>query len=370
MCYQALTEANVKFAYVNFDDENLALLNSTDLNILLETLYTIYGPFTHLFLDEIQNIEGWHLFVNRLLRRDIRIVITGSNAKLLSGELATHLTGRHHVINLFPFSFREYCECKEVDMTSRSTEKKALRRRAYNEYQKQGGFPELLKVSDKRAYITDLTNAILKRDIEQRFKIRNNQQFETLANHMMNITPAVISAEKTAREIGFSSTNTLLNYLGYICQAYLLDNLHKYSAKSRQRLVGEKYYCIDPALMDKRPDTFSGENLGWRMETIAFIELKRRCLKQGYDIFYMNESGRSECDFIICQGRSAIEAIQVSFDISNQKTFRREINGLINAAKKTKCSKLLLLTENETGNYEQDGFIIQIRPIYEWLLES
>ncbi len=370
MCYQALTEAGVKYAYVNFDDENLALLNASDLNIVLETLYTLYGNFTHLFFDEIQNIEGWHFFVNRLLRRDIKIIITGSNAKLLSSDLATHLTGRHHVINLFPLSFQEYCECKEVDITSPSTEKKALRRHAFNEYQIHGGFPELLNIRDKRAYITDLTNAILQRDIEQRFKVRNAMQFETLANHVMNVAPAIISAEKTAKELGFNSTNTLQNYLGYICKAYLLLNLHKYSPKSRQRLVGEKYYCIDTSLMDKRKDAFSSENYGWRMETIIFIELKRRCLMNGYDIYYMNESGRSECDFIICNGRDTIQAIQVSYNISNPRTLRREINGLITAAKKTKCKDLLLLTESESGNIEQNGLKIQIKPVCEWLVNN
>lgn len=369
MCLQALSEAKVKFAYVNFDDENLSLINANDLNVILEALYTLYGNFTHLFLDEIQNVEGWHLFVNRLLRREINILITGSNAKLLSGELATHLTGRHHVINLFPLSFREFCECKDIDLYSPSTEKKALRRRTFHEYLRQGGFPELLRVENKRAYINDLTKAILNRDIEQRFKIRHHMQFETLANHMMNTAPAVVSAEKMAKELNIKSTNTLQNYLGYICQAYLLVNLHKYSPKSKVRLVREKYYCIDPTLMDQRENAFSGENIGWRMETVVFLELKRKCLINGYDLYYINESGRSECDFIICKGNQVIEALQVSYDISNPKTFRREVKGLISAAKRTKCRNLLLITENHSEIIESEDEKIIVKPIYEWLLE-
>ncbi|MDE6535179.1 MAG: ATP-binding protein [Muribaculaceae bacterium] len=369
MCYQALREAKINFAYVNFDDENLSLVNAGDLNTLLESLYTLYGKFTHLFLDEIQNVEGWQLFVNRLLRREMKIIITGSNAKLLSSDLATHLTGRHHVINLFPLSFREYCECNDVDLYSPTTEKKALRRRAFNEYLHQGGFPQLLQIENKRAYINDLTEAILRRDIEQRFKIRHPMQFERLANHMMNIAPVIISAEKQAKELDFKSTNTFHNYLGYLCEAFLLVNLHKYSQKSKIRLVGEKYYCIDPALMDKRIDAFSGENFGWRMETIAFLELKRHALIKGNDIYYLSESGRGECDFIITLGNQAIEAIQVSYDISNPKTYRREINGLITAAKKTNCKKLLLLTENQRETVEADGYTVEVKPIYEWLIE-
>lgn len=369
MCYQALREAKVNFAYVNFDDEALSLVNAADLNTILEALYTLYGKFTHLFLDEIQNVEGWQLFVNRLLRREIRLIITGSNAKLLSSDLATHLTGRHHTINLFPLSFREYCECKDVDLYSPTTEKKALRRRAFNEYLQQGGFPELLHSEHKRSYISQLVEGIIRRDIEQRFKIRHTMQFERLAHHMMNIAPTIVSAEKSAKELEFKSSNTLQNYLGYLCQAFMLVNLHKFSPKSKIRLVGEKYYTIDPALMDKRPDAFSGENIGWRMETIAFLELKRRCLLEDLDIYYYSES-RTECDFIISRGNQALEAIQVSYDISNPKTYRREINGLLAAARKTRCQKLLLLTENTRETKEIDGLKIEIIPIYEWLLQK
>ena len=109
LCYNALKSKNVNFAYVNFDDERFEDMQTSDLNTVLEVLYKIYGDFKYLFLDEIQNIEGWHLFVNRLLRTRMHIIVTGSNAKLLSGELATHLTGRNNQIELFPFSFADWC---------------------------------------------------------------------------------------------------------------------------------------------------------------------------------------------------------------------------------------------------------------------
>ena len=121
LCYQALTHQGVKYAYADFDDERLVELKATQLNDVLEILYKIYGDFNYLFLDEIQNIEGWHLFVNRLLRKKMHIVITGSNAKLLSGELATYLSGRNKEIPLYPFSFKEYCVMKEVDTKKRAT---------------------------------------------------------------------------------------------------------------------------------------------------------------------------------------------------------------------------------------------------------
>ncbi len=146
LCFQALSNKNVKFAYVNFDDEKLADIKAAQLNDVLEALYKIYGDFKYLFLDEIQNIKGWHLFVNRLLRKKIHVIITGSNAKLLSGELATHLSGRSNEISMFPFSFGEFCEKENVNTTSMSTKMEAFRRAAFDKYMNQGGFPELFFV--------------------------------------------------------------------------------------------------------------------------------------------------------------------------------------------------------------------------------
>lgn len=369
LCLSALLNAGVKFAYVNFDDERLAMLNSDDLNTILEVLYKIYGQFTHLFMDEVQNVDGWHLFVNRLLRREMHIIITGSNAKLLSGELATHLTGRHHVIKLFPFSFEEYCNCTGIEPKGLTTEKIALRRRAFDDYLRLGGFPELLQIKDKRAYITDLADNIIRRDIEERFKIRYKTEFERLAQHVMNIAPCLIKSENLAKDLGLGSGHTAQNYLGYLSQAFMILKLHKFSFKSKQRLIGEKAYCVDVALMDKRPDAFSGENTGWRLETIVFLELLRRCIATGRDLYYMAE-GRSECDFIVCEGNRIVEAYQVAYDISKDKTRNREINGLLMVAKKTQCKKLMLITDHEYNDVEVNNHKIKIRPAYEWTLNN
>lgn len=121
LCLQTLTNAGIRFAYTDFDDERLAGLGANQLNDVLEVLYKIYGDFSCIFLDEIQNVDGCPLFVNRLLRTKMRMVITGSNAKLLGSDLATHLTGRSSEINLYPFSFAEYCEMKGVDYNQRTT---------------------------------------------------------------------------------------------------------------------------------------------------------------------------------------------------------------------------------------------------------
>lgn len=369
LCYNALIRKGVKFAYVNFDDERLINLTATDLNDVLEVLYKINGDFNYLFIDEIQNIPEWYLFVNRLLRRQIHVIITGSNAKLLSGELATHLTGRHHTINLYPFSFSEYCEAKGIDTMSMSTMAVARRRAVFDDYMRKGGFPELSRVRNERDYIDELVRNILQRDIEQRFKVKHVTSFEEMSQHLLNIAPAIVVDKKLKEAFGFGSQHTAKNYVGYLKQAYLLVGLHKYSPKSLQRLTVEKVYPIDVSLMNRRSDAFSGENLGWRLETIVYLELLRRYKSQGFDIYYFSERS-GECDFVICEGRKAVVAIQVSYDISNEKTRKREISGLLLAAKKTGCKNLILLTDHSYEDIEAEDHRIAVRPVFDYLLNE
>lgn len=369
LCYNALIRKGVKFAYVNFDDERLINLTVTDLNDVLEVLYKINGDFNYLFIDEIQNIPEWYLFVNRLLRRQIHVIITGSNAKLLSGELATHLTGRHHTINLYPFSFSEYCEAKGIDTMSMSTMAVARRRAVFDDYMRKGGFPELSRVRNERDYIDELVRNILQRDIEQRFKVKHVTSFEEMSQHLLNIAPAIVVDKKLKEAFGFGSQHTAKNYVGYLKQAYLLVGLHKYSPKSQQRLTAEKVYPIDVSLMNRRSDAFSGENLGWRLETIVYLELLRRYKSQGFDIYYFSERS-GECDFVICEGRKAVVAIQVSYDISNEKTRKREISGLLLAAKKTGCKNLILLTDHSYEDIEAEDHRIAVRPVFDYLLNE
>lgn len=367
LCFNALTRAGVKFAYVNFDDERLVNLKSEDLNDVLEVLYKINGDFKFLFIDEIQNISEWYLFVNRLLRQGLRIIITGSNANLLSGELATHLTGRHNAITLYPFSFAEYCDIKNIDTKSLSTQAIASRRAAFDDYLLQGGFPELLFIKNSRGYISTLVDSILTRDIEQRYRIHYESTFESLAHHLLNISPCIL-ADKNYQDIfTLKSIHTVKNYVSYLKEAFLLVGLYKYSFKSQQRITAQKAYAIDVAMMNQRPDAFAGENLGWRLETVVYLELLRRYKNQGLDIYYYSERS-SECDFIVCKGREAKLAVQVSYDISSDKTLKREIAGLIKAAMRTKASRLLLLTDHDYKDITVDGYNIEIRPFYEYAL--
>ena len=369
LCYQAVQAVGGKFAYVDFDDERLADIEAEQLNDVLEVLYKIYGDFQYLFLDEIQNVEGWHLFVNRMLRKKMHIIITGSNAKLLSGELATHLSGRNKEVPLYPFSFSEFCSMKAVDTVRRTTKAEAFRRAAFDEYMKQGGFPELLSIEDKKGYVSTLVDNILKRDIEQRYRITYTAAFEQLAHHLLNMVPAQVVIKDLAKLFNIKSENTVKNYVKYLKEAYLLIGIQKYSQKSRQRVVQEKLYAVDVAMMDQRENAFAGDNLGHRLETIVAIHLIKKCKMEGCDVYYLSDRS-GECDFIVCKGNKVMQAIQVSYDISAEKARRREINGLLLAARQTGCDNLLLLTDHESGEAEESGQRIKVQPVYEWSIES
>lgn len=365
LCFNALEKAGVKYAYVNFDDERFYNMTTEDLDKVLETLYRIYGKFGYLFLDEIQNVDGWPLFVNRLLRQGLHLVVTGSNAKLLSNELASHLTGRHHTIELFPFSFLDWCRIKEIETDRMTTKNRGILANAYDEYLRNGGFPELMYETDKRSYIDQLVQSIITQDIQRRFKVRNIDELRRMTSHLLNEAPAFLVQDTLQEICGIRSDHTVAKYLSYLTQTYLISTISKYSAKSRQRVRGNKYYAIDVALMDKRTDAFAGSNLGWRLETLVYLELRRKYADA--DIYYFKEN-KAEADFVVCDGNQTVAVYQVSYDISSEKTRSREIRGCIAGAKATKCDNLYLITDHQREDIEESGYKIAIRPAYEWLL--
>ena len=232
LCQKRLLESNVNFAYVNFDDDRLVGLKTEQLDDVLQTLYRIYGDFSHLFLDEVQNIQGWPLFVNRLLRQKLHLIITGSNANLLSGELSTHLTGRYHEIRLFPFSFSEYCKINNVELVGFSTKAQALRMNALDKYLMQGGFPELTSSDNRREYIQSLLNAVVNKDICRRYNIHNSNVIWQLANVLLDRFGQEIFSNEFADMFGIKSPHTIQKYIGHLKSAFLMLSVPKYSFKS------------------------------------------------------------------------------------------------------------------------------------------
>lgn len=366
MCRKVLREANVKAAYVNFDDERLAKTQTSDLNNILEALYIVYGDFQYLFLDEVQNIEGWPLFVNRLLRQKMHLIVTGSNAKLLSNELTTHLTGRHHKITLFPFSFEEYARMKQLDTQALTTKGQAAVKRELNTYLMNGGLPELLIEKDSQGYIMALLEAIIKRDITLRFKVRYPEVLQRLATYLIDNFAQEYNATTIAELLGVSD-HTIDTYCGYLQEAFLLLALKKFSYKSRERIRDSKIYVIDNAFISNRTNTFSTENLGWRLENAIYIELLHRASKRFADVFYYRDR-TFEIDFIVAKDGVVEELYQVCYDMTNEKTRKREVNSLLQGATKFHCSNLTILTFDEQETITEGDYTIQVKSASQWLL--
>lgn len=371
LCHKVLLEHNVKYGYANFDDDRLANLRVEDLNTVLSCIYQIYGTdIKYIFLDEIQDVDGWHLFVNRLLRTNLHVIVTGSNAKLLSGELATHLTGRYNEIRLFPFSFREFCDFHHIETNGLTTKIEAGIKRAFMEYVTDGGFPELQNIRNKRGYVQSLLEAIVSKDIQQRFRIRNVDTLRKIANHLINNVCQEINYGNIAETMGVTD-QTVKKYVDFLRQAFLVQILNKHSFKSKERIRNAKAYIVDPGLQNNRDNSFAAENIGWRLENVIYIELLRRCTNDFLDIYYYKESPRSkEIDFVVCNQDKAVELIQVAYDIDNQKTFYRETSSLIKASAKLHCDNLTLIAFTQTRDEEIDGKCIKILSATDWLLKK
>lgn len=368
LCQAAVLQSGRPFGYVNFDDERLASLRGEDLNVALETLYALNGDFDVLFLDEVQNIPEWNLFVNRLLRQGMHVLVTGSNAKLLSGELATHMVGRYHAVELFPLSFAEFCAFHGVDLTDKTTLGAGLRQRALDDYLRQGGFPELLtEGSSAPEYVSALIDGILERDIRQRLRQRSVRPIRAVADYLLNVVPAVLNPHALGARLELDrAPNTVKTYVDHLRRAYLLIAIHKWSRKAHLRIRNEKLYPVDVALMGGGRQANPGENVGWRLEIVVLIELLRRYRPLSGKVFYYQEN-RSEADFVVCRGNNTLAVVQVSADISNPKTRDRELRGAVAAAKATGCLEATLVTFHESGKETIDGIRVRIVRARDWL---
>lgn len=371
LCQKVLVQSNLSFAYVNFDDEELASLQVDDLNSIIETLYRIYGAFTHLFMDEIQNVPKWHLFVNRLLRQGLHLVLTGSNANLLSGELATHLTGRYNEIHLFPFSFTDYCYANSINTDALTTKSTGLLLNALDKYLQQGGFPEIIGMPRSDKYVNSLLTAIITKDICQRYKVRYKKTLRQLANGLLDRFCQEVSYSKIQAEYQLSSIHTAKNYISYMENAYLLRLIPKYSYKNIERQTQRKVYSIDIAFVNCHDDALQTESLGWRLENTVAIELLRRMEYDTQQIFYLRQHKSYEVDFAITDRNRVTQLIQVTYDFTNPTTklYNREIGGLLKGAEATGCTNLTLIMMNgEVGNLTVNGLTIHRVVAYDWLL--
>lgn len=372
LCSKVMLESGLPFGYINFDDDRLGKLTVDAFDTLLRALYQLNGDFNYLFLDEVQNIEGWELFVNRMLRQGMHMLITGSNANLLSGELATHLTGRYHQIELMPFSFQEYCSCKDVNTSAYTTKAIALRDKALNDYLFAGGFPELLLLSEAEQgdYVRSLVRTIVEKDIAKRYKLRYAQTLMDVANQVLDEFSQEHSFATVQKKHNLKSPNTAKKYLQYLQNAYLVLALPRFSLKSSERRSVHKYYAIDPAMIAKRDEALMTESLGLRLENMVAVELKRRAAIDE-QIYYFRKVREYEVDFVRVKGTQVQELIQVTYDFTQPRTklYNREVGNLVKASNVLHCDNLtLVMMYGEQRDIVEGGKTIHCVLAAQWLL--
>ncbi len=359
---------NKEFGYVNFDDERLINVGADEIySVLIE----VYGKELRIiFFDEIQNLESWELFVNRLKRTGFNIFITGSNSKLLSKELATHLTGRHFAIELFPFSFREYLSAVGFNEDLETTRGVSLIKHELENYIHDSGFPEVVVERENPGiYLRELYKNIVERDIVVRYGINYKRAFKEIALSVISNPGRQISYNKIKRQFNLGSDHTVKNYLSYMEEAYLIFLLDKFSYKPKDVQRSEKkVYIIDTGIVNHAGMQFR-EDRGHFIENLVAVELfRRRAFNPALEVYYYKDYRNREVDFVIKDGLKVKQLVQVCYSLADEDTRKREIRALIEASGELKCDDLLIITWDEGGEEVVDGKKVKIVALWKWLL--
>ncbi|GBD96435.1 MAG TPA: ATP-binding protein [Nitrospirae bacterium] len=355
----------LNFAYLNFDDERLFKI--TDYDELLKAIVQVYGDTKYILFDEIQNIANWELFVNRLHRRGFIIIVTGSNSRLLSKELATHLTGRYIQFQIFPFSFSEFLRAKNftIDETIEIKERQGRLLNHLNEYIRKGGFPEVVvKDIDYGSYITTLFESILFKDIVKRYNVRYSKKLHDLGYYLITNHSSEFSYTSLKKLLGFRSVHTVENYIEYLSEAYLVLKIERFSYKMKVQLKSpKKVYSYDPGTISAIKFKVTPD-MGKLIENIVAIELCR----YRKEIYHYKTGSGKEVDFIVKKGIKIGELIQVCYDIENYSTKKREVSALLKASGELGCNSLKVLTWDYEGEEISGSKKIIYQPLWRWLI--
>jgi len=351
------------YYYMNFDDERLIDFTAADFSRLMIIFQKVAKDIRAIFIDEIQNVPGWERFIRRIHDEGYKIYLTGSNARLLSSELGTHLTGRYVKIELYPFSFPELLTFRGIDADPLTSKTKADILRAFDHYLEEGGFPEFLKFGDPE-YLKRTYDDIIYRDIISRFGIREVKAFQQLVQYLFSNAGKEASYNSLAKAVGIKSPMSVRAYIGYLEEAYLVFELYRYNASLKRQYAGQKkLYVIDNGMRNAIAFRFS-QDTGRLLENLVFIELRRR----GAEIFFFKESG--ECDFIIRERDHTTELLQISYEL-NAIDRDREIAGLSQAMAAHALSEGTILTYNQEEEIlTPDGLKVHVMPVWRWLIEG
>lgn len=362
------------FMYFNFDDEVLASAGGVSTDELMKELYAAYGQVKTILFDEIQNLPNWELFVNRLHREGYNLVLTGSNAHLLSKELATHLTGRHMPIEILPFDFNEFLQAKKFTIdpqyASLPEQHGALLNWMEN-YLQNGGFPEVVVSNlDPKDYLEVLFDALLFKDVVKRHKVKFSTQIGVLAAHLINNFANLYTVRKLLEVLNLKSATTTEKYINYLEEAYLIFSVLRYSPKLIQRIKSpRKVYAVDNGFVTAKAIQHSPDK-GKLMENLVFMELVKRGYDPERELFYYKTRNNREIDFVLKKETEVTELIQVCYESINSVAEEREAKALTEASGELKVDTLSVLTWDEEREVRRDGKTVQFKPLWKWLLDQ
>jgi predicted AAA+ superfamily ATPase len=315
----------------------------------------------------VQNLDAWDLWVSELYRLGKNLVITGSNAKMLSSEMATALTGKYLKVEMLPFSLVEFFDWNKLDLSKLNPEQQADASALMDDYLRNGGYPEVVASRQlTRTYLDTLFDSIVWKDVAKRHSVRNVPDLNDLALYLLSNFCNPVSANELTEELGFSSVNTTKKFMDYLHEPYLFYYLPRYNNKLKlMKKAPRKVYVVDNGFVAAKAFSLS-DNLGRLLENQVFVEL----LRQGYDtdktMFYYRSRNDKEVDFVLRKGTHIEQLVQVCYDMSNAKTEKREVDSLIECSAELNCSHLVIVTNNEERCIEKDGYRIDVVPVAQW----
>lgn len=348
------------FAYLNFDDNQL--LEKWDEDLAMSALDDVYPDYDFILLDEIQNLPDWDLWVSKLYRRGKNLIITGSNAKMLSSEMATVLTGRYLQIEMLPFSLEETMSWKNISTDREEQAAQAIM--LADDYMRNGGYPETIPSrSITKSYLSTLFDSILLKDVAQRHKVRNTNDLYNLATYLLSNFCNPISANELAGELGMSSVATTKKFCDYLNEPYLFFYLPRFNNKLKlMNKAPKKVYVVDNGFVQSTAFNLS-ENLGRLLENQVFVELLRRGYIPGQALFYYRTRNDKEIDFVTRKGAKVEQLIQVCYDMTSEKTRKRELDALVEAAEELHCDNLLVITNTQQIKIDYKNAEIRVNSI-------
>ena len=353
-----------EFIYVNFNDERLTDFSIKDFQKILDFLEEEdFRDNCIILLDEIQETKDWEKWVDRIKNKH-QIFITGSNSKLLSKEISTILTGRSVNVSLYPFSFQEFLNARNIETNNWKIDLKiqAKLRKYFNEFFSMGGIPKVIVDNDKRLLRENYEN-ILYRDIIKRFNKNLEKPIKEISVYLSSNISNEVSLRALSKTIQIKNLSTLKSILESFENSFLFFFVNKFDFSVRKQIQNpRKVYCIDNGFITEIGFRLS-ENKGKILENLVFIELKRN----GKEVYYLSE--KKECDFVIRNGAKINEAIQVCYEFNNNNR-ERELGGLLEVLKRFNLKKGLILTYNQEDELNIENKRIFIKPVWKWILEN